>query len=54
MLIYSATKARFAADVRQNVIEARIERAFRQALGHRTSAQEVQSDGDVGDWRHAL
>jgi len=52
--IDSATKARFAADVRQDVIEARIERAFRQALGDRTSAQEVQSDGAVDGWRHAL
>jgi DUF2075 family protein len=48
MIVYSATRAEFTADVYANLIEQRILEAFRQRLGHATSKSEIES------WKNSM
>lgn len=48
MIIYSATRAEFTADVYANVIEAKILAVFRRRLGHKPSDSEITS------WRNSM
>jgi uncharacterized protein len=48
MIVYSATRADFTADVYANVIEAKILAAFRQRLGRTTSKNEIES------WKNSM
>lgn len=48
MIVYSATRAEFTADVFSNVIEAKVLAAFRKHLGHTAAGNEIDS------WRNSL
>jgi DUF2075 family protein len=48
VIVYSATRAEFTADVYSNFIEERILAAFEQRLGRRTSRREVDS------WKNSM
>jgi uncharacterized protein len=48
MIVYSATRSEFSADVYANLIEHRILEAFRQRLGHSTSKSEIES------WKNSM
>lgn len=48
MIVYSATRAEFTADVFSNVIEAKVLAAFRKRLGHGAAESEIES------WRNSL
>jgi hypothetical protein len=48
MIVYSATRAEFTADVYANVIEAKILAAFRARLGQSTSKNEIES------WKNSM
>ena len=48
MIVYSATRAEFTADVYANVIEAKILAAFRRRLGRKPSDSEITS------WRNSM
>lgn len=48
MIVYSATRAAFTADVYANAIEAKVLAAFNERLGQSTSRREVES------WKHSM
>jgi len=48
MIVYSATRAEFTADVYANEIDAKILAAFRQRLGRTTSKNEIES------WKNSM
>ena len=48
MIIYSATRGEFTADVNKNLIEVRIEEQFKKRLGHSTSPNEIRA------WKNSL
>jgi hypothetical protein len=48
VIVYTATRAEFTADVYSNVIESKILAAFQQHLRHSTSKREIES------WKNSM